>query len=342
MSQMGITGLVSIVVASYNHAGYLARRMDSLVAQTYPTIEILVIDDCSPDNSVEILERYESNPRVKLIRREKNGGWVAVSNQGIEMARGEYVLFANCDDDCAPTMVERLVNQIQTHPTAGIAFCRSLMVDENDHVLGDDFEIRERSFQLKCAEDTFIVRDEMKRFLLYSCVIPNLSAALIRLNCFNATRNFSKNYRACSDWELFFRIAEDFDFCYVAEALNRFRQHATTIRSATKGRITYDEFFNLLLTEIPKTDLSLKERFRFRMHVMYLWATELLRPSLSGWFNFAHHFSLIWRLDPLALPFLPIAFLKRFAELPGKVVKKLLRRRQRYIGPADKKESGVV
>ena len=89
-----VPGLVSLVVASYNHARYLPRRMESLIAQTYPDLEILVIDDCSPDNSVEVLRRYADHPRVQLIEREQNGGWVAVSNQGLALARGELVLFA--------------------------------------------------------------------------------------------------------------------------------------------------------------------------------------------------------------------------------------------------------
>ena len=67
-------GLVTVVVASYNHARFLTRRMDSLLAQTYRQLEIIVIDDRSPDNSVEILRRYESDPRVNLIVREQNGG----------------------------------------------------------------------------------------------------------------------------------------------------------------------------------------------------------------------------------------------------------------------------
>jgi glycosyltransferase involved in cell wall biosynthesis len=313
-------GLVSVVVASYNHAEFLEQRMNSLINQTYRDIEILVIDDCSPDNSVEILRRYESHPKVRLIIREKNGGWVAVSNQGVEMSTGEFVIFANCDDACDPSMIERLVGAINQNQTAGVAFCRSLMIDEQDRVLGDDYEIREKSFRERCAADTFIGRNEMYRFLLHSCVIPNLSAALIRRSCFDLAGSLTSDYRACSDWDLFFRIANDFDFCYVSEPLNRFRQHSTTIRSATKGRITYDEFFRLLLGEIRRDKLSPGERFHFRLHVMYLWAIELIRPSAAGWVNFFHHWRLVWRIDRLALPVLPLAILQRLIELPVKVV----------------------
>jgi len=328
MSRSFVPGLVSVVVASYNHAQYLTRRMDSLINQTYPNIEILVIDDCSPDNSVEILRRYVAHPNVRLILREQNGGWVAVSNQGIETTSGEFVIFANCDDDCDPRMIERLVDAISRNPTAGVAFSRSLRVDENDRVLGDDYEIREKSFRNRCASDAFIGREEMRRFLLDSCVIPNLSAALMRRSCFDATGFLTSDYRACSDWDMFFRVADHFDFCYVAEPLNRFRQHAATIRSATKGRVTYDEFFRLLLGEIRRSRLSAGERIHFRLHVMYLWAVDLIRPSLAGWPNFFHHVKQIWLLDPLALLLLPVAILKRLIELPGKAFGRLLRNPQ--------------
>lgn len=323
MSTLVTPGLVSIVVASYNHAEYLVERMDSLVNQTYQHIEILVIDDRSPDNSVEILNRYTTHPKVKLLVRETNGGWVTVSNQGVETTTGEYVLFANCDDDCLPGMVEQLVLAMQANPTAGVAFCRSLMVDEKGVVTGDDFAIREPAFRLRCAKDTLIEREEMRRFLLHSCVIPNLSAALIRRACFDRVGLLSHDYKACSDWDIFFRIADHFDFCYVAEPLNKFRQHTTTIRSATKGRVTYDEFFRLLLGQVRSKQLTAAERAKYRLHVMYLWAIDLLRPSTSGIVNFAHHLGNVARQDPAALVFLPVALCKRVLELPVKALSKL-------------------
>jgi glycosyltransferase involved in cell wall biosynthesis len=325
------SGLVSVIVASYNHAEFLEQRMDSLINQTYQDIEILVIDDCSPDNSVEILRRYESNPKVRLIIREKNGGWVTVSNQGIEMSVGEFVIFANCDDACDPRMIERLVDSIGKNSVSGVAFCRSQMVDERDQALGDDYEIREKSIRKRCIVDTFIDRSEMYRFLLHSCVIPNLSAALIRRSCFDKVGVLTSKYRACSDWDLFFRITNDFDFCYVAEPLNRFRQHSATIRSATKGRITYDEFFTLLLGEIRCDKLSITERFHFRFHVMYLWAIELLRPPGAGWYNFFHHVQIVWTLDRVSLLLLPLAILKRIIILLGKLFLRLIGQINRSI-----------
>jgi glycosyltransferase involved in cell wall biosynthesis len=317
-------GLVSLVVASYNHAGFLTRRMDSLIGQTYPETEILVIDDCSPDNSVEILRRYETYPNVRLVVREKNGGWVTTSNQGIDLTSGEFVLFANCDDDCDSRMVERLVDVMQRNPSAGIAFCRSLMVDESDRVLGDDFSVREAAFRKRCARDTLLSGAEASRFLLHSCVIPNLSAALIRRECFSEVGRLSADYRVCCDWDLFFRIAARYDVAYVAEPLNRFRQHQKTIRNVTKDKVIYEEYFRLLLGHIRVLQLSYFERIRFRTHVMYLWAVHLLSPSMNGAANLPYHFGRVVRLDPVSLLFAIPGALLRVVELTVKAPRKLL------------------
>jgi hypothetical protein len=216
-------------------------------------------------------------------------------------------------------MIQRLVDAMNANPTAGIAFCRSLLVDEHDTLLSDDFIVRESSFRVRCSTDTVLTRAEMSRFLLHSCVIPNLSAALIRRKCFVSVGNLSSSYRVCCDWDLYFRIVAHYDVAYIAEPLNRFRQHNTTIRSVTKDRIIYEEYFRLLLGQIQLLDLTSIERFRFRLHVMYLWAMHLLAPSGSGLQNFPYHLRRVLSLDPFAVLFLPPSLVLRVVTVLGKV-----------------------
>ena len=324
MSAAVTSGLVSVIVASYNHAEYLVQRMDSLINQTYQDIEVLVIDDCSTDNSIEVLRRYQANPKVKLIIREKNGGWVAVSNQGVELSAGEFVIFANCDDACDLRMIERLVEGMRVNPTAGISYSRSLMIDENGENIGDDFLGREQSFRIKCDSDILLTKKEMSRFLLDSCVIPNLSAALFRKACFTSVGGFTKDYRVCSDWDLFFRIVARHDVAYIAEPLNQFRQHETTIRSSTKERIVFEETMRLLLGQIKSLDLAAVERVKYRSHVMYLWSLHILRPSLTGLLDFSYHLKVVIRMDPVALCFFPTSFLLRVIHLPIKIANRFI------------------
>ncbi len=317
-------GHVTAIVASYNHSRFLPKRIDGLLQQTYPNLDVLAIDDCSPDNSPEILKSYLAQSKFQLVLREQNGGWVNVSNQGFELSQGEYVLFANCDDDCNSLMIEKLVAALEIDPKLGVAFCRSLMVDEVDQIIGDDFQVRENIFKKFCSKDAYIEGKLMHRFLMHSCVIPNLSAVLIRRNCLEKVGLFSHDFKACSDWDLFFRIAKDFDFAYVAEPLNYFRQHSKTIRSATKGRITYDEFFKVLLPKIKNSQFSIIQRIYFRYHVMYLWSIELMRPSFQGIKNFPHHAKLSISLDPLAILLLPFSLAVRVTEIPFKIFKRMV------------------
>ena len=320
MSTDGSPGLVSLVVASYNHARFLPRRLDSLLAQTYAPLEILVIDDCSPDNSVDVLRAYEGDPRVRLVLRSENGGWVTGSNQGVGLAQGEYVLFANCDDACEPTLVARLLQALEHYPSAGLAFCRSLMIDEEGDVLGTDFDMREPTFQARCSTDTLLTSAEATHFLRRSCVIPNLSAALFRKSCLEEVGLLSSAYRVCSDWHLFFRIAQRHDVAYVAVPLNHFRQHRKTIRNSTKERVVVEEYLRLLLSEVHTAPLSITARWRARADVMYLWAVHVFAPSVAGLRNLAYHTGVVKRYDPLALVVAPLAFARRMAELGGKAV----------------------
>jgi glycosyltransferase involved in cell wall biosynthesis len=319
MSAAHRPGLVSVVVTSYNHAKFLARRMDSLLQQTYQDIEILVIDDCSTEGNAEILQAYQSHPNVRLLFNKRNAGLVPAMNQGIELTSGEFVLIAQCDDDCDPRMIERLADALKTHPTAGMAFCRSQLVGENDEVLGDDFSPRESSFRTRCATDTLVSGAEMSRFLLHSCVIPNMSALMLRRDCLAAVGSLSSDFVVCVDWDYFLRVTARYDVAYVAEPLNRFRQHRSTLRSTTKDRITYEEYFRVLLSRIRTLDLSAFERCRFRTRVMYLWAVHLISPTWSGLANFPYHAGVVFRHDPAAFVFLGLGLALRFAQVLGKL-----------------------
>lgn len=326
MSGVINSGLVSIIVASYNHAEYLEERMDSLINQTYQNIEILVIDDCSKDASVEVLRKYESHPKVNLIVREKNGGWVTVSNQGVTISKGEFIIFANCDDSCEPQMIEKLVASMNKNQTAGISYCRSKMIDEGGNLLGDDFVIRANNFKNKCQYDVLITKEDMGLFLLHSCVIPNLSAALFRKDCYLSSGGMTSVYKVCADWDLFFRVVEHFDVAYVAEPLNNFRQHKTTIRSSTKEQILYREIIGLLLSQLVLMNLTFVERARARLRAMYLWAAFILHPSKSGLLSFVYILNVVLEFDFVAFFYLPLALLLRLMSLPIKALNYLYKK----------------
>ena len=325
--------LVSIIVTSYNHADYLGQRMDTLLAQRYAPIEIIVIDDASTDHSLSVLNTYTNDPRVTLVALERNGGYAHACNLGVSMARGEFAMFAECDDYDAPEHVERLVAALSDSPGAGVAFCRSTMVDGDGSVLGTDFELREPEFQNRCRRDTCIERATVQRFLLMACVIPNMSAALFRTELFRKIGGLSPEYQACADWDFWCRMAAGCEaFCYVADALNYFRCHADSVRSSAAISLQVIEMFDLLHKAAAAVPLSALERFRFRCNLGFLWSIYVTAKPLAWLMCFPDIFRGSLEYDRLTPFFLLLGLGRKgvmaashFLRSPGAILSRLNR-----------------
>jgi glycosyltransferase involved in cell wall biosynthesis len=108
---------VSVIVPNYNHARYLRQRIDSVLGQTYRDFEVILLDDCSTDESRSIISEYENHPKVRIELNDKNSGspfkqW----NKGVRLAHGKYVWIAESDDYADERLLERLVSMLEEGP----------------------------------------------------------------------------------------------------------------------------------------------------------------------------------------------------------------------------------
>jgi len=111
--------LVSVLTGNFNYAAFLGDAIESVLAQTYSRLEMIVCDDGSADNSCEIVERYgKSDPRVRLIRQQ-NGGQASAWNTAYQECRGEIICFLDADDRFLPEKVEKVVQAFRSHPDSG-------------------------------------------------------------------------------------------------------------------------------------------------------------------------------------------------------------------------------
>lgn len=305
-----IPDLVSVIVASYNHAEFLEQRMNSLIHQTYKDIEIIVIDDCSTDNSVEVLNKYKDNRNVNVIINENNLGWVGVSNLGISLAKGEYIIFANCDDYAEKNQIELLFSEFNKNKTAVMCFSKSFMIDKDDNVLGDDYTDRSKSFQSYCHIDVVIPNKKMVEFLMHSCVIPNLSGVLIKKEYFILVNGFSNEYKVVSDWDLFFRLSKHGETIYINQPLNYFRQHNETIRATTKDKRIYEEIFLLLYRQFEIWGFSKDEEQQYLGNISSIWVSYFVRSSFSAITNFLFHFKICYSFNKYCVINLVFQFFK--------------------------------
>ncbi len=135
MYQTKLTPLVSVVVPVYNVEQYIEEALCSVLDQTYTHLEIIVVDDESPDQSVALIEQRFNDPRIRIVK-QKNRGLAGARNTGIRNANGEYVAFLDSDDFWQNDKIERHVQLMQDNPSCGVSFCSSLFVDEQSASLG--------------------------------------------------------------------------------------------------------------------------------------------------------------------------------------------------------------
>lgn len=226
---------VSIVLPSYNYARYLDERIQSLLNQTYTDFELIIVDDASTDNSVEVINKYVYDSRVKTHFFEQNSGlpykrW----NDGADLAQGEYILFAGADDSCEPTLIEKLVEKLDQHPNVGIAYSQSMQMDSDGKIGGS---LKRRTDELdrnRWAQDFVNSGVDECQYLVIKNTIPNASAALLRRSVFEAAGKFDIELRLVADWMLWARMLLMSDIAFVAEPLNYFRLHSTTVTSNTR------------------------------------------------------------------------------------------------------------
>ena len=117
------TPLVTALVPAYRSADFITATLDSLAAQTWPALEVLIGDDCSPDETLEVARAWaKGRDNVRILEREQNLGWLRNSNDLMARARGDYMFFAFHDDVVLPAYVEKLTRALRARPDAILAY----------------------------------------------------------------------------------------------------------------------------------------------------------------------------------------------------------------------------
>ena len=228
--------LVSVIVPNYNYASYLEERLESILTQRFQDFELILLDDCSTDESRSILERYATHPKVShYIPNEQNSGSpFAQWERGLELARGRYVWIAESDDSCTPELLDRLVAALEAQPDAVLAYCGSLQVDEHGERLPRDYDRWQENQQLYAYSPSYYLRHRLSR----ENSIYNASMVVFRREAW--LRLQDKAYlgmRSCGDWLFWIKLVEQGAVLELRSKLNRFRQHTqrVTVRSDQSG-----------------------------------------------------------------------------------------------------------
>lgn len=218
---------VSIIVPNYNHAPFLAERLDSILNQTFQDYELIILDDCSIDGSQDIIYHYKAKfPHIKVFNNLQNSGspfkqW----DFGVTKAKGEYVWIAESDDVSTTDFLEKMVPILENNHHIGLAYCNASIIDEKgQHIrfVSDRYlsiDKRRRSDYVNNG------KDEIRNYLCINNTINNVSGVLFRKTDYiNAGFAYTGMY-FCGDWFLYLRMLLNTDISYVSDPLNFIRIH---------------------------------------------------------------------------------------------------------------------
>ena len=237
--------LVSIIIPNYNHARYLDERIQSVLKQTYYNFEVIILDDKSTDNSLEVINKYKENPHIaKIIVSEQNSGspfkqW----EKGFKLAKGELIWIAESDDSCDITFLEKLV-YIHNKNNNVVTFCRSQRIDELDK--------KYNTFYNDLLSGTWNGKEFIQVYLGRYNIIMNASSAIFNKEAaLSANRQYLK-YKGAGDWLFWIELVEKGSISFTGETLNYFRKHSsnTTEKCYKNGTDFIEEkkIFDYLIT----------------------------------------------------------------------------------------------
>jgi len=228
--------LVSVILPNYNHAPYLKERIDSILTQEYQNLELIILDDKSTDNSLDVIQKYKDHPKVShIIANEENTGNTFVQwERGISLAQGEYVWIAESDDVAKPQLLGTLVEALQSHPKAVVAYCHSQMIDSQSKPMEMTWHPQGSSGETIVYEGN----DFIKRKMIVHNHIYNASMVVFKRSVFHMIPTDYQRYRYCGDWLFWTYVSTHGQVIEVCNPLNLYRQHhiKVTVNSQIDGR----------------------------------------------------------------------------------------------------------
>ena len=265
------TPLVSVIVPNYCHAPYLKERIECILNQTFQNFELILLDDCSTDNSPEILLSYKNHPKVShVVINEKNSGNTFLQwEKGVALAKGRYIWIAESDDFADETFLEAMMAIYYMHPDCTLVRSGSYQINEKGRVLFRDWDYWTEDAEAHYFSGKRYIRKNMLRFNY----IYNASMVVFRKDVFLSIDKSYQHLRYTGDWQCWIEFLERGPICEYRRKLNYFRQHdnKVSMRSNLPNKGLIDQFMVLAyVLEHIRISLLRKLMIRGEMYEVFL------------------------------------------------------------------------
>ncbi len=221
--------LISIIIPAYNAERTIIETIQSVQQQTFQDFEIIVINDGSKDQTLDLLHNIKEQ-RLKVFSYE-NGGLSTARNRGIVHARGEFIAFLDADDMWTSDKLELQIEALQKHPEAAVVYSWTYFLYENEN----------QSY----VDTSCFYEGNVYASLLVKNFLHNGSNPLIRKQAIDAVGSFNVTILFCEDWDFYIRLASIYPFVLIPKPQVIYRQtagsHSSNLNGLEKGMLTVIE-----------------------------------------------------------------------------------------------------
>ncbi len=297
---------VSLIMPNYNYGEYVKDAIEGVLNQNYTSFELIIIDDASTDNSLDIITPYlKGHPCIHLIKHQKNLGCFQSVEDGLKVAKGEYITFHSSDDILFPDFLSQKVKILDENPALGLCCSKyAYFYSENPSKI-HSIDLLKSEKELYLSPQDLIKKIKIKKFW-----IPG-NASLMRKELFIKYGGLESKYHSNTDWFLLLKIGFSHGICYLPETLAAMRKHEASysvtrpitqkheawenmigVLSLPQNKIlkkaflkshsfyNFDlEFFNFML-QYPRYLRFFKHHMWARF--LFLWIRKKLKPKLLG------------------------------------------------------------
>lgn len=259
--------LVTVVCLCYNHEQFAREAIESVLSQTYPNIEVIVVDDASTDNSLEVIRRViQFHPGVKLLPLKNNLGNCRAFNAGWRMASGEFIVDFSTDDVMLPERIEKQVRYFESSGrNHGVVFTDAVYIDAEGRELRQHFEHLKKHKLIEKIPTGDVYADVIERFFIPA---PTM---LVRREVFSALDGYDEEL-AYEDFDFWIRSSRNFSYGFIDETLTRIRLSPLSLsrKVYTAGDRQLHSTYRVCqkiarLNRTPRESAALQRRLRYEL-----------------------------------------------------------------------------
>ncbi|MBQ6510581.1 glycosyltransferase family 2 protein [Candidatus Saccharibacteria bacterium] len=232
---------VSVIIPNYNYGKYIKKRIKSILDQTYPIHELIILDDCSTDGSAELIKNLVldlklQNPKmnIRFVPNDKNSG-KAISQweKGFELATGDCIWIAEADDLCSKNFLENVMAGFKDKDVV-ISYAESKVINGKGIMIAPNLRFSRDKERTGHYKNNYVKdgEEEIKEIMAIRCSIPNVSGVVFKKDTKIPFKKYFKEalkFQQVGDWYFYVNILKHGKIAYCKKSLNTFRKHSSSV-----------------------------------------------------------------------------------------------------------------